>query len=209
LDAAREAYRSLRTRLLRSCEERSVRSLVITSSTQGEGKTLTSLGLATCCAQLHDTKILLIDADIRTQGLSRLVGSPAGPGLCEIIAGQGELSEAICETDLPNLSFLGSGASSTSPTEVLASERFREIIETCSEQFKLVIVDSPPVLNLADADLIAAACDGVLMVVRAQATAREVLEKSIAQIDNKKLLGSVYNASEVIQRQYKYTYGGN
>jgi len=209
LDAAQEAYRSLRTRLLRMRQERELGSVVITSAVQGEGKTLTALNLAMCCAQLHDMSILLIDADIRTRGMSRLLGSPSGPGLCEVITGESELDQAVYATDVPNLSFLGTGSATALPTEILASKRFQENISRCSQKFKLVLVDSPPILNLADVELITAACDGILMVVRAQGTQREVLSKSASQLDSKKLLGAVYNASESLQKQYKYTYGGS
>lgn len=208
LNAAQEAYRALRTRLLRLRETQGLRTIVLTSAVQGEGKTMTALNLAISCAQLHELSVLLIDADIRTRGLSRQLGSPSGPGLCETIEGKVELKDAILATDIPNLHVLSAGSSSMSPPELLADKRFQDAMYWCSEKFKLVLVDSPPILNLADVELITASCDGVLMVVRAQGTQREVLRKSAGQIDNKKLLGAVYNASERIHQQYRYSYGG-
>jgi protein-tyrosine kinase len=206
LSPAEESYRALRTRLLRLRAAQGLRSVVITSATQGEGKTLTSLNLALSCAQLQDMRVLLIDADIRSCGLSRFLGSPAGPGLSDVLAGKCEPGVAILATDLPNLYVMSSGSPAMPAAELLASSRWPELIGWCNESFKLIVVDSPPILNLSDVELIAAGCDGVLMVVRAQVTKRDVLRKSARQIDEKKLLGAIYNAAEGASRIYNYGY---
>jgi capsular exopolysaccharide synthesis family protein len=206
LGAAEESYRALRTRLLRLMLANGMRSVVVTSAEQGEGKTMTSLNLALCCAQLHDLRVLLIDADIRSCGLTRALGSPAGPGLAEILAGECEPEQAVFSTDLPNLHVMGSGSPSAPPAELLASSRWHELISWCNESFKLIVVDSPPVVNLSDVELITAACDGVLTVVRARHTGREVLKKCVSRLDAKKLLGVVYNAAEGSSNRYNYAY---
>jgi capsular exopolysaccharide synthesis family protein len=209
LEAVQESYRALRTRLLRLRSAQGLRSIAITSAVQGEGKTLTSLNLAMCCAQLHDMRVLLVDSDIRSKGLTRLIGWPSGPGLSDVLAGTSEPEKAILTTDLPNLHVLASGNPEIPPAELLASQRFQEFVGWCSETFKLVIFDSPPILNLTDAELITAACDGALMVVRAQQTRRDVLQKSANQLDPKKLLGIVYNAAEGAHDRYKYAHHGD
>jgi Mrp family chromosome partitioning ATPase len=93
--------------------------------------------------------------------------------------------------------------------ELLANSRWQELISWGNESFKLIIVDSPPILNLSDAELITAGCDSVLMVVRAKFTRREVLQKSARQIDAKKLIGAVYNAAEATSHEYSYPYDGS
>lgn len=206
LEPVRESYRALRTRLLKLRSAQGLRSIVITSSIQGEGKTLTSLNLAMCCAQLHDMRVLLVDADIRSHGLTRVIGSPSGPGLSEVLENSCKPENAILATDLPNLHVLTGGIPSIPPAELLASRRFQEFVAWSSETFKLVILDSPPILNLADVELITGACDAALMVVRAQKTRRDVLSKSASQIDPKKLLGVVYNAAEGAHHHYKYAH---
>ncbi len=208
LGVAEESYRALRTRLLRLMSANGMRSVVVTSAEQGEGKTMTSLNLALCCAQLHDLPVLLIDADIRSCGLTRALGSPAGPGLAEFLAGECEPQQAVFSTDLPNLHVIVSGSPSAPPAELLASSRWRELISWCNESFKLVVVDSPPVVNLSDVELITAACDGVLTVVRARHTGREVLKQCVSRLDAKKLLGVVYNAAERFGSRYRYAYSG-
>jgi protein-tyrosine kinase len=204
LAPAEESYRALRTRLLRLRSAQGLRSVVVTSASQGEGKTLTSLNLALCCAQLQGMRVLLIDGDVRSRGLSHALGLPEGPGLCQVLAGECEPLKAVTSTDVPNLYVLGAGSSSTPPAELFASHRWQELISSCSESFRLILIDSPPVMDLADVELISAACDGVLMVVRAQRTRRDVLQKSASLIDPKKLLGVVYNGTEGAHHRYHY-----
>ncbi|SRR6266446_3409407 len=206
LESADESYRALRTRLMRMRIDRGMRSIIVTSSVQGEGKTHISTNLAHCCAQLHELRVLLIDGDIRSCGLSRALSLPSSPGLGEVLSGNSEKDQAIIATDNPNLYLLGAGAAALPPAELFAGRRWQEFVQWCKESFDLVLVDSPPILNLADVELMTAACDGVVMVVRAQRTKREQLQKSASQIDAKKFLGLVYNAVENGSR-YGYAYG--
>jgi len=203
-ESAMESYRALRTRLLRLKRTGGVRSVVISSSIPGEGKTLTALNLALCCAQLKDLSVLVIDGDIRTRGLTRALGSPALPGLAEVLAGEVQPEKAILATELPNLFVLGTGSSSVAPPELFANARWQEFIGWCSESFNLILVDSPPILPLSDCELISSACDGVLMVVRALRTKREWLQRAVSQMDAKKILGVVFNAVENENGNYPY-----
>jgi capsular exopolysaccharide synthesis family protein len=205
VEPAEESYRVLRTRLLRMRSAKGLRSIVITSAVQGEGKTLTSLNLALCCAQLHEMRILLVDADIRSFGLSQALDAPRGLGLANILAGECTPEQAVLATDNPNLYVLSSGSCGTSAAELFATRRWPEFVGWCNETFKLTLMDSPPVLHLSDVELITASCDGALMVVRAQQTKRQTLEKCAGQLDSKKLLGIVYNGT-TIGTQYAYGY---
>ena len=208
VESVLESYRALRTRLLRISSQEDLKSVVITSASQGEGKTFTSLNLASCCAQLHEMRVLLIDGDIRSRGLTRRLQSLSTPGLSEVLAEKCEPEEAILATDIPNLYVLTAGSPTIPSAELFAGPAWQELIEWSNQSFKLVLVDSPPVLNLADVELMTGACDGVLMVVRAQQTKRDVLQKTTSQIDPKKLLGVVYNAAESSSNSYNYpSYG--
>jgi tyrosine-protein kinase Etk/Wzc len=153
-------------------------------------------------------RVLLVDTDIRSHGLTRLIGSAEGLGLSDVLAGTCSAEKPILSTDLPNLHVLPGGTPNMPPAELLASRRFQEFLGWATENFKLVLLDAPPVLNLADVEIITAGCDGVLMVVRAQKTRRDVLQKSAGQIDQKKLLGIVYNAAEGTHHRYTYAYQG-
>src|SRR5207248_9560042 len=122
----------------------------------------------------------------------------------EVLGGKTEYEDAICGTELPNLYVMGAGNNAAAPPELLAGPRFKEFIGWAAESFKLIIVDSPPLPTIADAELITAACDGVLMVVRALHTPREFLEAAALQLDAKKLLGVVYNAADHTQKYGVY-----
>lgn len=210
LESAEESYRALRTRLLRMRSSRQLRSALLTSATQGEGKTLTSFNLALCCSQLPELRVLLIDSDLRTSGLTRLLGLPSGPGVAEVLTGQSNAAEAVMMTDEPNLFFLAAGHADKSAAELLAGQEWQKLLNWCSTSFDLVLVDAPPVLNLADVELLAPACDGILLVVRAGYVRRDILEKSIKQLDPKKLLGLVYNgAVGRAYPRYYYEYGSS
>lgn len=194
--AAAEAYRGLRTRVMRLQTTQGIHSVVLSSSLPGEGKTVTSLNLGLCCAQLHEMKVLVVDADLRTRGMTKLLGYPAAPGLAEILAGKADYESAILATDVPNLYVLGAGDSTISPPELFAGSRWKEFVAWCARSFKLVLVDSPPILSLSDFELISHPCDGVLLVVRALRTPRAGLKNAASQIDSRKLLGVVYNGTQ-------------
>lgn len=206
--AALEAYRGLRTKLMRVQVEVGLRSIVITSSLPGEGKTLTVMNLGLCYSQLPDQRVLIVDADLRTRGLTNLIGHPNTAGLAQVLTGQAASEQAILATDHKNLFILPAGSVSTSPPELFTGARWRELLGWCSETFKVVLVDTPPILPLADFELISAGCDGVVVVVRANHSQREVLQKAVSVLNPKKLLGIVYNASDPAGKDY-YAYGSS
>ncbi len=209
-DLAAESYGALRTRLLRVRATSGLRSVVISSALQGEGKTLTALNLGLSCARLQEMRVLVVDADLRTCGLTHLLGSPAGPGLGEVLEGKAQYEDAILATDVPNLYLLGAGTASVPPPELYSGSRWKEYIGWCSETFKVILVDAPPILPLVDFELIAAGCDGVLVVVRAHHTKREFLQKAADLVDAKKLLGAVFNATVLDSRaKYYHYFSGN
>jgi len=204
--AALEAYRGLRTRLMRTQAKTGLKSIAITSSLPGEGKTLTTMNLGLCYAQLPQQRVLVIDADLRTCGLTSMLDHPSTPGLAEVLAGDVSPDEAIVATNQKNLFVLPAGIVSSSPPELFIGTRWQEFMEHCSGLFKVVIIDTPPILPLSDFELISAACDGVVMVVRAHHGQRETLQKTAGALDPKKLLGVVFNATDVTGKDY-YGYG--
>jgi len=188
-----ESYRALRTRLLRIQASQGLRSIIVCSAMAREGKTLTSINLALCCSRLNNFRVLVIDSDLRTGGLTDLLGNPAGPGLSDVLTGRAEFEDAIMATDSPNLFVLSSGSLSAHAPELYAGAHWKQLMSWCNEHFKLVIVDSPPILPVADFEQIVGSCDGALMVVRAHQTQRELLTKTASRVDPKKLIGFVFN----------------
>ena len=207
MQAAVEAYRTLRTRLVKQQTRNGARSLVVTSSAQGEGKTLTIFNLAICYAKIENWPVLMVDGDLRTRGLSILAGDPESPGLAEILENDCSYQSAVLRTDIPGLHILPAGETTSSPSELFSGQRWKKFMGWAAESFRLVLVDSPPALNLADFELIAASCESVMVVARARKTARESLTKVLAQVDPRKMTGVVFNASEETPENgyYRYT----
>jgi protein-tyrosine kinase len=206
MQAAVEAYRTLRTRLVKQQTRSGARSLVVSSGVQGEGKTLTTFNLALCYANIQNWPVLLVDADLRTRGLSRLMGDPDSPGLAKILEENCPGQSAVLSTDIPSLYVLPAGETSASPSELFSGPRWKEFMGWAAESFRLVLIDCPPVLNLADFELIAAPAESVMVVVRARKTARESLTKVLAQIDPRKMAGVVFNAAEESLNRDDYRY---
>jgi len=201
---ALEAYRSFRTRVLRLQARRQFRTVAITSAAKGDGKTLTSSNLALCCAQLPQFPVLLIDGDLRTHGASRCIGHDEGPGLADVLSGRVAREAAVVATDIPNLHFVCAGDATKNPPELFSGAPWKEFITWCRDNFKLVLVDCPPALPLADFELISASCDGILVIARARATNKEALERVLAQVDSHKLLGVTLNSVASYDHSYYY-----
>lgn len=206
--AALEAYRSLRTRLMRLHAKAGLKSICIASSVSGEGKTLTTMNLGLCYAQLPEQRVLLIDADLSRCGLTGMLEHPGAPGLVEVLAGQIPLDDAIVAASEKNLFVLPAGTVSPPPKEPFTGPRWQEFVTKCRELFTVTLIDSPPILPLGDFELVSAACEGVLMVVRARHADREILQKTASGIDRKKLVGIVLNGADAGEKQYYgYRYG--
>ncbi len=200
---ALEAYRALRMRLMRAQARAGLKTIAITSSLPGEGKTLTTMNLGLCYAQLPQQRVLVIDGDLRTGGLTRLLDHPTTtPGLAEVLAGKATLDEAIVATNQKNFFVLPAGTSSSPPPELFTGSHWQEHLGRCSELFEVVLIDTPPIIPLADFELISAACQGVIVVVRAHYGQRETLQKSASAVDRKKLLGFVFNGADTNEKQY-------
>jgi protein-tyrosine kinase len=188
-----EAYRTLRTRVMRLQASKGIRSIMLTSAVPSEGKTVTALNLAHSCAQLQGVRILLVDGDLRSRALTRLLEIPEGVGLSDVLSGKSLLDEAVLATEHNNLFIVGAGSSNSQPAELFASLRWSEFIVWADQSFDVIIVDAPPIHSLADAELIGAGCDGALIVVKALSTPRVMAQKCASRLDKKKLMGIVFN----------------
>lgn len=217
-----EAYRSLRTSLMFSTPEGMPRTLLITSPTPGAGKTTTAINLATVIAQ-NGARVLVIDADLRRPRLHVEFASRQSPGLTNRIAGVGMANDAdgnckssIIGTNVPGMFIMPSGSNAPSPPELLGSARMRDLLRQCSKVFDHVIIDSPPILGLADSVLLASMVDGVVMVVAAGQTTRDSIKNCIRRLDqvHANLLGVAMNQVDLSSPDYSdfrsdyYNYGG-
>jgi capsular exopolysaccharide synthesis family protein len=205
LQAAVEAYRTLRTRLLKVQAKNGMRSLAISSTSQGEGKTLTALNLGVCLSHLHRS-VLLVDGDLRTKGLSRMLGLQQYNGLGDILESGLPYHSAILRTDLPDLYILPAGTSATPPAELFSRESWKDLVAWGGETFQMMLIDAPPVLDLADTEMILGACESLLLVTRAGKTQRQGLTKVLGQVDTKKLAGVVFNGCDEAATKNYYRY---
>jgi protein-tyrosine kinase len=190
-----ESYRTLRTRILRMNTSQGIRSIVLSSSQPGEGKTLTTVNLALCCTQISNFPVLVVDADFRTRGLTHLLDCPRGAGLSELLSGEATYDQVALSTNYPNLSIVTAGGATASPAELFATVKWKEFIGWATERFSLVLIDSPPVLAVTDFELISVPCDGTIFVIRGGFTNREMIRRAATQVGSGKLLGSVFNMS--------------
>lgn len=200
-----EALRNLRVSLIFSFpEDKPLRTLMITSSIAGEGKSFVAANLAIIFAQTNE-EILLIDADMRKGKLARTFECDAKNGLSSVLAGICTMEEAIMPTAVPNLSLLTSGPYTPNPTELLSSDKFNDIVEKAKAKYKRVILDAPPILSVADPLIIGGKCDGMAFVIRAGFTSLKFITDAKRIFENKtKTIGAVLNNVEIERDRYYY-----
>ncbi|ACS99032.1 CpsD/CapB family tyrosine-protein kinase [Paenibacillus sp. JDR-2] len=162
-----EAYRTLRTNLQYAETDRPLQLLMVTSAGPEEGKSTTILNLAVTYAQM-ERRTILVDADLRKPTSHYNFGLSNRTGLSHVLSGQADLSEVIKETRIKGLDVLPSGPVPPNPSELLGSSRMEELLGKLREQYDMVLIDTPPVLAVADAQVVANKCDGVLLVVNAR-----------------------------------------
>lgn len=194
--AVREQFRTLRSRLYQIRDKQPLRSILVTSSLPGEGKTFVANNLAHALARQQNCRVLLIDGDLRRPDLHNGFGAPSSPGLSEFLNGSAtEL--AVIQRGLPEyLCFIAGGSKTENPAELLANGRLGSLLETIGPVFDWVIMDSPPTLPVSDALALADVCDGVLTVVRAAQTGFDSAQKSCQQLREKNLLGVALNCAD-------------
>jgi capsular exopolysaccharide synthesis family protein len=191
---AAEQYRIVRTRIFHQLAGSSI--TVIASPGMGDGKTVTAVNLAAALAHKSEDKVILIDADLRLSKVHERLGIAKAPGLAEVLSGACALEDAMLQVEqLPNFYVLPAGQAQTNPTELLDSSNWRALLDRLRNEFRRTIVDSPPVEVVADYDLIAASCDGVVLVVRPDHTSRPLLTSALAKVKGK-LIGVLINDVE-------------
>ncbi len=161
-------------------------ALLITSSTQGEGKTFVATNLVRSIIRQADKRALLIDADLRAPRLHTALGAPSTLGLSDYLRGEADEYRIVQNSETPNLCFIPCGTRVSNPSELLLSERMKVLLETVTPAFDWVILDSPPSLPVHDASSLADLCDGVLFVVRAGETSYEIAKKACVRIPRQK-----------------------
>ncbi len=208
-DPVAEQYRTIRTNIQFSDADQDIKSIVLTSTGPGEGKSTTASNLATVYAQ-QGLRVLLIDADLRKPTAHYTFRLENHVGLTNVLTKQSTLGQAVQETEVPELFLLTSGPIPPNPAELLASNNMTELLKEMKEEFDMVIFDTPPVLAVADAQILANQVDGSILVVSSGKTDKEaaVKAKELLLKANAKVLGAVLNNRKMEEgSDYYYYYG--
>jgi capsular exopolysaccharide synthesis family protein len=203
-----EQFRTLRSRLYHIRNQQPLRTLLVTSSMAGEGKTFVTSNLVRSIIRQTERRVLMIDADLRRPRLHTIFGTPTQPGLTDYLRGNVDESAVLQFGETGNLCFIPSGTRVKDPSELLSNGRMKTLLEKLSPAFDWVIIDSAPCLPVADAGVIAPSCDGVLLVVRARYTPSAVIAKSRQELKGRNIVGVVLNAVDGSGSSYGSYYGG-
>lgn len=203
-----EQYRLIRTNIQFSSVDKEIKSIMVTSPEPSDGKSTTAANLAVVLAQ-QGKKVLLVDADLRKPSVHFTFHSSNLEGLTGALTKQISLHDAMISTYIPNLMILTSGVIPPNPSELLSSKAMETAMEILAKEYDYIIYDTPPVLSVTDAQIIANKCDGVILVVASGKTnkdvalrAKELLLKAKARI-----LGVVVNGVNTKKSEYYRQYG--
>lgn len=189
-----EQYRTLRTNINFSSPDKRIQTLVITSAAPAEGKSTTAANLAVVYAQ-EGKSVLLIDGDLRKPTMQHTFKTQNVMGLSSILSRQVSLKTSIKKTGVSGLSILTSGQIPPNPAELLASKSMDTLLDELKSKFDLIIFDSPPLLSVTDAQILANKCDGVILVLNSKSTEKQqaVKAKGMIALSKSKLIGVVLN----------------
>lgn len=198
-----EAYRMLRTSLLLSSAGNPPKTILITSSQPGEGKTTTAINTAISLANLG-VSVLLIDGDLRRPAIHRQFKLTQPRGLATYLSSNVAFDSVVYAAPIPNLTLLPCGPIPPNPAELIASERMRELLRTAAQQYDHILIDSPPLMNVTDPAILATLVDGVILVVQAGRSTRDVVRRAKQDLRSvgAKIFGVVLNNVDLKREGY-------
>ncbi len=202
-----EAFRTLRTNISFSGVDNPYRTILVASTLPGEGKSSTTANLGVVIAQAGQ-RVLIIDCDLRKPVQHINFNLNNTPGVTNCLVNELELSKAIQNTEAQGLDVLTSGPIPPNPAELIGSNKMAALINSARDAYDIVILDSPPVVTVTDASLLASMVDGVLLVVKTASTKIELVQetKSLLEKANAKIIGVVLNKVDVNGSNYYYHY---
>lgn len=192
-----ESYRTLRTNIEFSSVGKETKVLLVTSSNRGEGKSTTAVNLAISFAKAGK-RVVLLDADLRVPSLHRIFGKSNFSGLANYLSSSVPLNEIVRETHIPELFLITAGAIPSNPSELLALNRVDALLQELKSSYDIVVIDTTPLMTVADAQILAAKSDGVVLVVEYGKVKKNTAKKLKAQLHkvNANLLGVVLNKAD-------------
>ena len=192
---AAEQYQALRLKIERIRQSRDLRVIAITSPGAADGKTVTSINLAAALGRGSNARVLIIDADLRRPALAQqLHVDAAAAGVAELVANPDlTIADAVRPVDTFNLDVITAGQPTGPVHELFRSPRLERLLQGAREQYDFIVIDTPPLLPVFDASMVAKLVDGLLLVVAANQTPRKLLGEALTHLDPSKVLGLVYN----------------
>jgi capsular exopolysaccharide synthesis family protein len=202
---AGEAFSLLGVRLRHLRRQRPLKRLLITSSIPQEGKSMVAANLACALGLKTQQKVLLLEGDVRRPTQSKIFGIQDKPGICECLRGERKLAGCIYELEGPGIWILPAGFATGNSLELLQSGKLNPLMDQLSEWFDWIVVDSPPILPLADTSVWTSLVDGILLVTRQGTTQKRHLKKGLEALGTQKLIGALLNSSKgVTNTDYYY-----
>jgi protein-tyrosine kinase len=204
-----EEFRTLRSRLYHMREKMPLKKVLVTSALPQEGKSFTAANLAQVLVRQHGRRALLIDADVRNPKLHQMLGTTPSPGLADYLQGRADEFSIIQRGPMDGLFFIPSGGEISDPSELVANGRLKHLLQRIESAFDWIIIDSPPAVPVSDASVLAKSCDGVLMVVRSNATPIDMARRARQEFPDEMLVGVVLNGTQSASVPYvRYYYDG-
>jgi len=200
-----EQYRILYTKLEEMRADKGYRAFVVTSAVKSEGKSETSFNLAYLMAMDFKKRTILVEGDLRKPStVNNQLKSPGQYGLADVLAGKCDLHSAIVNVEGTSLYILSSGTLTKKSSELIGSARMKSVMSTLKAEFEFIILDSPPILPLVDVSILSKLVDGLLVVVRAGKTSRNLVVRALATIPNANPLGIILNGADTKLKKYYY-----
>jgi protein-tyrosine kinase len=195
---ASEQFRKLKNNIMRIGAEKSIRTILITSAMAGEGKSLIAINLAAAIAAEMQSRVLLVDCDLRNPSFLQWFGFEETIGLSDYLSGNAALEDLLVKTSLEKLSILPAGSPQENPAELIGSKQMKELVAELKNRYedRYIILDSSPLLATTEPSILSKLVDGVFLVIRSDVTPRESVLQAMKALDKDKIIGVVLNNVE-------------
>jgi capsular exopolysaccharide synthesis family protein len=201
-----EQFRTLRNSITALNQTGAPRTIVVTSALRGEGKTVSTLNLGLALSELPGVQVLVADADLHHPATEYYLNLPRRQGLSELLAGRLDLDQAVRATSHTGLSILGAGSPPTNPSELLASERMKALLNQLKRRYNYVLLDTPEAMTISDASMLGAMADGIVLVVRIGSTPRHYVEQTHNMLESLggNVLGTCLTGANMLDTAREY-----
>lgn len=203
---AAEHFKILRANIMHPRSGAKIKSVLITSALEQEGKTLVSCNLAFSIAQSLDPYVMLIDADVRRPQVHKLLGMQKATGLTDYLQSEEPLSDFLIRGPMDKMTVLQAGSTVRNPAELITSEKMAALLSEARERYedRFVVIDSPPVNLAAETLNLAQQADAIVLVIRYGVSDKNAIEEAINRIEREKIIGTVFNGFEVAPKKRAY-----